>query len=468
MTLLRSLGRTGLLLISVGQVSLPVYPSSILHPSSFQGKPAQTIQVQPGKKEDVKILQRIRPANPIRLGGVFTRGLGDSPDLYENSAQNSTKLSEANAKWITENCDVVALSPNTIEPQTFPSITHISPLFTPLLYVYGSTLYESDTIKGNVGGWKPEMVAWTLRDRQNREVKHPDGGAHWMDFGSTAWARHWRDRVIGLVGAYGAQGVAVGELPTGNTFVGNNLLKYRADSDRTHATTRWLQEVRAPNRYLMIPSALGFDGLVGRPTVSLPPGSEQPELMGRLWDEFYPYIDGGWSEGWLRPYWADRPLPEKHWELHLEAADRAARNGQVFIAAYAYRTLPELEFGLASYLLVNHRQGRLVFQPMPQDAPGRPDAGSSLAKVRKEIAARRAYFNVALGPALKERRLLPAEGGLVWRRVYYLGAAYVNSSAQNTITIRLAGPMRMINGKRVRQVVMKPQSGVILLYEKKK
>jgi hypothetical protein len=289
-----------------------------------------------------------------------------------------------------------------------------------------------------------------------------------MDFGSAAWAHYWRDRVIGLVGHYGAQGVAVAELPTGNTFVGNDLLKYRTDGDRMEATLRWLKEVRAPNRYLMIPSALGFDLLLGRPTIALPPGSQQPELSGRLWDEFFPYIDGGWSEGWLRPYWASRPLPEKQWEIHLEAADRYARSGQVFIAAYAYSNVRELEFGLASYLLVNHRQGRFIFQPIPQDAPGRPDAGNSLAKARKEIHARRAYFNVALGPALQERVLVPSDRNFVWWRPYALGMVYVNSSERDTVTVRFGGPMRLVNGNRVRRVVLKPQSGAILLYEPQK
>lgn len=430
-----------------------------------RGKPAQTIDVQPGQKQDIKILPRIRPISPIRLGGVFTLGVGKSGDLYENSARNGTKLSEDNARWIAEKCDVVALSPNTIEPKTYPTITQTSPLFTPLLFVYASTLYEKENVKGNVGGWKPEMQAWTLRDKQGKEVKHPDGGGHWMDFGSAKWAQHWRDRVLGLVGQYGAQGVVAAELPIGNTFVSNNLQKYRTERDRAEATYRWLREARAANRFLMIPSALGFDALVGRPVLPVPPSSQQPELSGRFWDEYFPFLDGGWSEGWVRPYWASRALPEKNWEIHLEAADRAARSGQVFIAACAYRNAQELEFGLASYLLASHRQGRFVFQPMPLAGRKRLDAGHSLNIARREILARRAYFDVALGPAMQERHLIPTMGGFVWRRAFYQGAVYVNSSERDTVSITLGGAMRRVSGKRVRKVTLGPQSGVILLFD---
>jgi hypothetical protein len=404
-----------------------------------KGKPAQTIDVQPDKTKDVVILPRIRPDFPVRLGGVYTLGLGSDPDPYENSAQNGTKLSADNAKWIREMCDVIALSPNTIEPQTFPTLTQTSPLLTPLLFTYASTLYEQEGVKGNVGGWKPELAAWTLRDKQGNEVKHPDTGGHWMDFGSADWAQRWRDQVLGLVGQYGAQGVVAAELPIGNTFVGNNLAKYGSAQDRAQATFDWLQAARAQDRFLMIPSTLGFDAVAGGTTLPVPPGSHQPELAGRLWDHYFPYIDGGWSEGWVRPYWTNRALPEKIWEIHLEAADRAAKNGQVFVAACAYANTKELEYGLASYLLVSRKQGRLVFQPMPLAGRSRVDAG--------------------------QRHLIPVTGGFVWRRAFVLGAVYVNSSERDTVTITLGGPMRRVNGKRVRSVTLGPQSGAILLFD---
>ncbi|MCS6776744.1 MAG: putative glycoside hydrolase [Chloroherpetonaceae bacterium] len=429
------------------------------------GQPAQIIETQPNPPPNIVILQRIRPDAPVRLGGVFTRGLGDHEDPFENSAQNRTLLSPGKQQWLIDTCDVVALSASTLSTNTFREIVTRSPLFTPLLYVYASTLYEQDDVRGNVGGWNPKMASLTLRDRKGQEVKHPETGGHWMDFASTAWARHWRDQVLQLVTRYGAQGVVAAELPIGNTFVADGLQKYRNLRDRGEATVAWLRAARAEGRFLMVPSTQGFDALVGRSTLPVPPASQQPELMGRYWDEFFPYIDGGWAEGWVCPYWLGRPLPEKLWEIHLEAADRAARNGQVFIACYAYRNAQELEYGLASYLLVAHKQGRFVFQPMPRTYRNRPDAGFSLAVLQKEYRNYRNYFDVPLGPAMQERHLIPAEGGFVWRRAFYRGAVYVNSSETRTITLRLGGTMRRVNGQQVRTIRLTPQSGVILLHD---
>ena len=67
-----------------------------------------------------------------------------------------------------------------------------------------------------------------------------------------------------------------------------------------------------------------------------------------------------------RPVPAGSPLGTRTWR----PPTATARNGQVFIAATPYRNDAELEFALASYLLVVHHQGRLVFQPMPMDAQG--------------------------------------------------------------------------------------------------
>jgi hypothetical protein len=416
------------------------------------------------EQKEIKPTPGIRKDLPVRLGGVYTLGLGEGEKGLEDSAAKGTKLSADNQKWIAENCDVIALSANTIAPDTFPALYKAQRLITPLLYVYASTLYEQPDHKGNVGGWKPESRDWTLRSDKGEEIAHPDAGGHWMDFGNKDWAALWKTQALALVGKYAAQGVVAAELPVGNTFVGDNLARYKTSADRARATEDWLRAVRTKNRYLMIPSAIGFDALAGHATLPTEPGTEEPELAGRLWDEFASLMDGGWSEGWIRPYWADDSLPETYWELALEAADRASKTGQVFIAAAAYRNDDELEFALASYLLVAHRQGRLVFQPMPLGLSERPDAGFSLAVLRKEVAAKSRFFQVPLGVGYDERRRIAMQGGFVWRRFFVGGVVYVNSDDKQTVNVLLGGPMLRVDGTPVRQVEMAPHSGLILLY----
>jgi hypothetical protein len=413
---------------------------------------------------EVKLTPRVRPLATVRLGGVYTLGLSANSAPFEESAALGKPLSDDNARWIADNCDTVALNAVNITPRTFPTMTSTWPLFTPLLYVYASTLYEEPTHHGNVGGWNPQMAGLTLRDTHDQEVPHPDQGGHWMDFSSRDWAQHWRDRVIDLVQRYGAQGVVAAELPINNTFVQGKLKKYSTTADRAQATTEWLRAARAADRYLMIPSALGFDTIAGHSTLAPPAEADEPELRGRLWDDYFPIADGAWVEGWVRPYWTDAPLNEEEWERQLEAADRAGRLGQVFIAAAAYHDSTELEYALASYLLVVHRQGRVVFQPMPLVAGQRSDAGFSLAVLRREVQARPRYFNLPLGYALQERHTVPTNGGDVWRRAFQFGIVYVNSSDTRTVTVGLGNSMKRLDGTKVKKLVLPPHSGATLVY----
>ncbi|HZO90043.1 MAG TPA: hypothetical protein VFB38_17065 [Chthonomonadaceae bacterium] len=415
----------------------------------------------------IQVAPRIRPLCPVRLGGIYTLGLGDGSADMEESAALGVKLSADNQRWIAANCDVIALNAVNITPETFPAIVKAQRLFTPLLIASASALYERDDQRANVGGWKPEMAAWTLRDGSGNEIAHPAPGGHWMDFANPDWAAHWRDRALALTRQYSAQGVVATQLPLNNPFVGEDLARYRTPEDRITATTNWLRAARAANRFFLIPAAMGFDLPAGHTTLVTPPGTEEPNLPGRLWDDYFGLIDGAWDEGWVYSYRDDVPQPENLWEIALEAADRAGRNGQVFIACAAYHNDVELEYDLASYLLIVHNQGRCVFQPMPLLPDERRDAGFSLAVLRKQVSAKSAYFNVPLGVAVQERHLVPAEGGTVWRRVFQGGVVYVNSDAQRGRTILLGGEMQRVTGARVRKVDLPPQSGVILLFPTK-
>ena len=405
-----------------------------------------------------RITARVRPLCPIRLGGVFTLGLGDSGNLLEDSAAQSVKLSEENRQWIAANCDVVSLPASCLMPDTFPKIVKEQPLFTGLLFLFGSTISESGNAWGNVGGWQPRMTAWTLRGKDGQELPNPDKQAHWMDYGNAEWAVHWSREMFNQARKYGAAGSVIAELPTDNALTGGSFVEGAV------TTGNWLRAAHKPNPYLFIPSAAGFDELAGHATLPTPPGTEEPELSGRLWDEFFPAANGAWDENWLAPCGSDELLPEDTRERHMEAADRAARNDMVYIAAGAYHNDAELEFLLASYLLVVHKQGRLVFQPMPQ-LPffEREDAGHSFAVFRQQIMSRRAYFDVPLGGATQERHLLPGLSTRIWRRAFQAGAVYVNSEDNRSETISFGGPVRRVNGEIVRQIVLPPHSGAILL-----
>ena len=409
-------------------------------------------------------VSRVRLQCPIRLGGVFTRGLADSPDWQEDSAALGVKLSEANRAWMAQNCDVAALPAVCLTPDTFPKIIREQTLFTPLLLAFASTLSEKPNVWGDVGGWQPRMAAWTLRDTSGKEVPPPQETAHWIDFANPDWAAHWRAQMAGQVKAFGAYGAVVSELPVANTAVGDNLAKYPTPTSRADATSDWLGAVRKDKQFFVIPSALGFDRVAGHATLPTPAGTERPNLGGTLWDEYYPVSDGAWDEGFLLPYWSDDVPAESVRELHLQAADRAGAYGQTYIATGAYRNNAELEFLLASYLLIAHRQGRLVFQPMPiLPFYDRDDAGRSFAVFKQQILSRRAYFDVPLGNATRERRLVLGMETRVWQRDYTNGVVFVNSEDDRSAVLRFSAPMRRVTGEIIRGITLPPRSGLILL-----
>ena len=416
------------------------------------------------KSKEPKIAIRVRPECPIRWGGVFLRGVGDSLDPLEDSANNGTKLSDSNRDWVAANCDVAAFNAVNVVPDTFRKMTHDHTLFTPLLYVYASTLFERPDHRSSVGGWQPAMNNWTLRDEQGLEVPYPEKGGHWMDFSSEPWAMHWQKQTANLVGQYGAQGVVAAELPLGNTYVPDRLQKYKNTADRLTATEQWLHAARSPSQFLLVPSAIGFDELAGHVTQPTPPGTLEPELPGRIWDELFPLLSGAWVEGWVTPYWTGAPLPDAQWELHIEAADRADRNDQVMIVGAAYHNDEELEYVLASFLMSYHMQGRCCLQPMPLRPSQPTDAGLSLAVFRKEITSKPNFFNPPLGVPFQERHALRVEGGDVWRRQFQGGDVYVNSEDTRAKTLYFSGPLRRLNGKVIREIELPPHSGVILLH----
>ena len=412
----------------------------------------------------VSPVSRVRLQCPIRLGGVFTRGLGENPNPLEDSAAQNGKLSEANRAWMAQNCDVAAFPSVCLSPDTFPKTLAEQTLFTPLLLAFASTLSEKPNVWGDVGGWEPRMAAWTLRDRSGKEVPPPQENAHWVDFANLDWAAHWRTQMAAQVKTFGAFGVVVSEMPVANIIADDNLANYRTPTSRADATGDWLRAVREPHTFFVIPSALGFDQVAGHATLPTSLETEQPNLSGSLWDEYYPVSDGAWDEGFMLPHWTDDVPSEATRELHLEAADRASRTGQPYIVAGAYRTDAELEFLLASYLLVAHRQGRTVFQPMPiLPFYDRDDAGRSFAVFKQQVISRRAYFDVPLGNAKRERRLIIGMDTRVWQREYANGMVFVNSEDERSAVLRFSTEMRRVTGEKVREITLPPRSGLILL-----
>lgn len=410
---------------------------------------------------------RIFAEYPIRIGGVYTSGLNEPSTAGKNLTQDS-RLSPDNMVWIAGNCDVIALNKDSITPDTFRGMVKAQHLFTPLLYTSASSVYEQPGHSGDVGGWKPELSEWTLRNTQGAEVKHPDSGGHWMDFGNTEWVAHWVKRVNEQRNRYGAYGTVISELPIGNTFITEKLAKYPTTSERAQATLAGLKVARKQTNAMLIPSALGFDLVSGHRSPNPQIGITSPALSGRYWNDYYSITDGGWCEGWIHPYWDNTPVSENLWEIQMEAADRAGYVGQVFIAACAYRNDAELEYGLANYLLIVHHQGRVVFQPMPLRPNEPTDAGYSLAILKRELSTRKNFFRVPLGVGMQIRHQITVNDGPVWRRQFQFGDVYVNSSPHHTVTVGLGGKMKRLNGQYVRKVTLPPRTGAVLLYTLKK
>ncbi len=441
--------------------------------------PDQT-QKTPLRKEPPGVIHataRVRPLCPVRLGGTYTLGLGENETPLTDSTRLGTPLSADNQKWLTSNCDVVALDAVNIKASTFSEIRALNRLFTPLLYLSATTIFEQPGHRRSISGWEPGMTAWELPVASKSPASNAAGairnggetGAHVMNLRSAEWAAHWRKQAGDLVGHYGAQGVLAVQLPTGTRSSATAGVQrtdgYTADSERIDATADWLRAVHDPSRFMLIPSGMGFEALTGKST--LPSENQaEPELMGRGWDEFNTAIDGAWCEGWVRPYWTGAALSEQEWEVQLEAADRAVRVGQVFIASAAYHNAEELEYALASYLLVSKSQGRMVFQPLPLGASEPAFAGFSLAVARREVEKYDGFFNAQLGQAGQERHMLPTPSGNVWRRTYQFGEVYVNSDDRTSRVLAFGSPMRRLDGSQAKSITLPPHTGAVLLYMK--
>jgi hypothetical protein len=226
----------------------------------------------------------------------------------------------------------------------------------------------------------------------------------------------------------------------------------------------WLQGVHAPDRYLLASSGAGYDALASGAYLP-PPGNEQPALAGRLWDAVNGIEEGACVVGWLHERGSDRPLRESRWEIDEEAADRLGRVAQIFIAATPFRDASELEYDLASYLLVARRQGRVVFQPIPADMLKSPSV-FSLTACRALVKKWDRLMNAPLGVAMQERHRVPIEGGPVWRRAFANGVVYVNSSDGRVCTLRLGGALERADGEKISTVTLPPHSGVIFVYHR--
>lgn len=96
----------------------------------------------PEAPPSIKLVPRVRPANTVRLGGVYTLDLGTDKLSFTNAAAHGIRLSPANAKWVGSHCDLIAVDPITVAPGTFRKLTQAQPLFTPLLFLYASYLSE--------------------------------------------------------------------------------------------------------------------------------------------------------------------------------------------------------------------------------------------------------------------------------------------------------------------------------------
>ncbi len=406
------------------------------------------------------LLHLKRSECPVRLGGVFLWGLGDQHNVLYDSAGNAEKLSDANREWIADNCDLAAIPSVCLSPSTYPWIVKHYPAFTGLLYLYASCLYTTPHY-GSAGIFGAGMAAYTLRTLSGAEVPFPGRDGHWMTFGSRHWAQFWKMQAAEQCKQYGAQGTVAAELPVNNTFV-QLPQQFKPFNARADATTRWLAAAHDPGRTLLVPAALDFE----RPAdiATLPPQVIEPHLQGTLWDEYYPLVDGAWLEGFVRPYWNDETISSTQWEIQLEALDRYAEAGQVFIAMAAYKNPQELESDLASYLLVVHHQGRAVFQPMPLDLQGHPDAGYSLAVLREQVKEYPGYFNVPLGRPIQVRHMVPDGKLNVWVRKFQHGVVYFNSAQKGSLTVNLGAPMRRMNGTLTSRVELPPMTGAVLLY----
>ncbi len=409
----------------------------------------------------VKMVMKPRPLIPVRLGGVFLYGLGDKSDPMENSGRAGTPLSDENRKFLTSYCDVIALPANTLTPQTYPAMLKEQPLMLPLLYLSASTLYESDEYPGNAGGWKPSMLEWTLRDEAGKEIQHPDKGGHWMDMGIPEWAEHWKAQAGRKARNYGALGVVASEMMLGNPYLPDKLPKYPTLGDRGEATALFLQRVHGD--FAVLPSALGFEQFVGHSITSLAENYREPELSGRFWDYLHPWCDGAWSDGWLFPYWSEYAVPSELRLVQLAAGRRISKNGFTFIATAAYHNDGELETLLAYYLLVSHKQGNMVFQPMPI-LPNMPtDAGLSLAVFKQQVKEKANLLQVPLGWANEETvHVACGEGRVVLRRRYTDGIVYVNPDDKRPAHINLGSALKRVNGQIVSSIDLPPNSGIIL------
>lgn len=426
-------------------VAVPLlHAPSASKPAPSQAKPPAASVLKPQRSLVTPI---VRPGYPVRLGGIFTRGLG--------AGTLGDRLSPANSEWVVSHCDVACFYPAGIEPSTFTRMVAEQRAFTPLLFVSAAQL---SSLPGSVGKWQPGMAPWCASGALGIGAHN----VHMMDITNREWVRYWGKQVYDLLGRYQAMGIVASDLPVNAAREGPALARDAAGPGAA-ATAAWLGLVHTPSIYQLVPAADGFNQVAGHPTLPLPDAQYEPELRGRLWDEYAPITDGAWMSQWLRSAQTGVPDTERVWEIEMEAADRAAKFGQVFIACAPYHSTSELEYALASYLLVAHRQGRLVFQPMPLRVNEPRSAGYSLAVMQRELKTHSELFDAPLASAFQQRHLVPSKAGHLWRRAYRFGTVYVNSADSGTATVDFGGPMMRLNGFLVRHLSLPPHTGVIVM-----
>ncbi len=385
----------------------------------------------------------IRTGKTIRLGGFFIR---------KDAIYNDT--------IIASNLDLISMSSNVLTRERIENLRSINPSIKVFAEFYSTTNWENPpnhttiqlakpwntpencygytkcwTAGMNVGGWNDSMLDWVLLNTSGEELKYIGWepypmNTHWMDLQNEEWARHWKKSVKEVILENNLDGVFADRIIVRfqpnigiGTFDGeSNLLKYSTEESLRTAMGNLLSKYHDQD-FLLLPNSNFFY-------------YEASAGSGKLWDQYFNYIDGAWHESWTTLYWGgpdkNHYQPEDIWEDQISAAERFSETGRYFAAYCTYNDTKMFVYCIANYLLAK-KSDSLVIHPMYIPSWEGYDAFTwdLNTLVNYTLKKYSGYFDMELGKPLGDRYRWQN----VWRRDYEKGLVLVNPDNETSYTI---------------------------------
>ena len=258
---------------------------------------------------EIKATERIRPDCPIRIGGVFLMGLGDEQRRFRRIGREGSQTLRSQPRLARR-----ALRPGRAQPE-HPRSRHLSRPAPPAAPLHAAPLplrllalrtarpqRQCGRLEAGNVGLDPAGLC-RQEDQASRRRRTLDGLRQYALGGPLAQTDRSAGEPVRRV-RRGRGGDAAGPTVLSGTIWGST--RHRRSVGRRPKPGCARPGIAASISCCLRPWA--STSLPATPPRRCPPGTAEPELTGRYWDQFQALTDGAWAEGWVHPYWADDPL----------------------------------------------------------------------------------------------------------------------------------------------------------------